>query len=198
MLAGGARDIWEFAHGESAVDGEAPVTPPNPQGLTGWEWSGPPWGSAPLHPLAWWSGRAAISTVEQPTVGGIYVGPNALVHFEWDVWIRPHDLLPAPHIAPYSRAVLAMRAVRRAGATTPTMTMKSMNLWPLEQSDDDGQTTTFTSPNGSETLFAFSNAYYVDVAPGHNLLRFEFSHAGAGVEVEILSMCLYNFAKASH
>lgn len=193
MLAGGARELWEHAHGVSAVAGEQPVVPTNPQGQIGWNWSGPPWGSALRHPLAWWSGEAVAAGIEQPAPRASVTASRPTT-IEWDLWIPPHDLLPAPLVAPYSRAYLSILAARTAGAATPTVTVRAVNAWPLQQADDDGQTTTFTGPTA--TLQAYDTAY-VDVKPGHNVVRITLSHAGSAT-IALLSMVLWQAAKRSH
>jgi hypothetical protein len=107
-LAGGTAWLYELASGEAASsDGAA--TPPNPQGQTGWDLSGPPWGPAIRHPIAWLGGL-------KPNAATGY-GSTAVVGFSsdqpglvgpWWIWNRPHDELPSDDgqtfiAAPYSR-----------------------------------------------------------------------------------------------
>lgn len=196
-LAGGSRELWELAKGVSAVEGEPPVTPTNPQGGVGWEWSGPPWGSAPLHPIAWQCLCVqASSDLSQPAPRLVITDRG--VAWTWDLWVRPHDLLPAPHVAPYSRGCIALRSYRTAGATTPTVTIRARSLFPLFQGDAEGQSDTFTGPTGTEASEQFGNTFYVDLVPGRNVLGFRADHASSSVEIAITSMLLYNVAKRSH
>jgi hypothetical protein len=68
-LAGRVRLLAELATGQSIIDGEPPMAPPNPdRDSCGVNFTGPPWGSAWLHPL-WWRGGTRLSgTVEGGSV----------------------------------------------------------------------------------------------------------------------------------
>jgi hypothetical protein len=196
-LAGGSRELWELAKGVSAVTGEPPVTPTNPQGGIGWDWCGPPWGSAVLHPIAWFVACIqASSNLSQPAPR--IVVDDRGVSWTWDLWVRPHDLLPAPHAAPYSRGYIAIRSYRTSGAATPTVTIRARNVYPLAQSEAEGQSSTYTGPTGSEGSEQFGDAFYVDLAPGLNRLAFRADHTSATTLIAITSMLLYNAAKRSH
>lgn len=86
-LAGRPRIAWEMAHGDSAVPGEAPMAPLNPQGLTGTDWSGPPFGAALLMPVASFSSGTTNGVVPSSRWRDIDdTGHGITFH----VWHRPH------------------------------------------------------------------------------------------------------------
>lgn len=197
-LGGLPRELWELIRGESAVAGEEPITPTNPQGGIGYDWSGPPWGSAPVHPIAYFSAvRTTTANLAQPAAR-LTVGSKRPLQFTWHLHNRKHDALPQGYRAPYSRACIALRSFRSSGSATPTVTVKARNIFPLGQTVEEGVSDTYTGPTGTEATERFSNLLRVDLAPGRNVLGFQFSHSGASTVIVIASMLLYNIVKRSH
>jgi hypothetical protein len=201
-LAGRAAELYEYALGEPCLDGHPPVTGPNPQGLTGWDLSGPPWGSALLHPVAWVSGRSPNAAVclapdhadqTERKFGGA-IGP---CHVRLPFYVRAHDSLPEPSAAPYARLALALRSYRISGATTPTATVRAWNA-AAGQDREQAVSATYTT-TAADTSQTFSNALKVSARPGWNQLEVEVSVAGGDSSVHFLtSLLLYQLVKRSH
>lgn len=201
-LAGRAAELYEYAVGEPCLSGHPPITSSNPQGLTGWDWSGPPWGSAVLHPVAWMSTADSSANVHAPEVtdqvervfSGNGTSVGRVAHISMRFWCRPHDLLPAPSVAPYSRVTVALRVHRLSGATTPVATCRVWNnaLQTVDQAASDTFTTT-----AAESTHQFGNTLKCPVEPGWNVVQLELSTTGA-TEHYVDSVLLYNSVKRSH
>lgn len=147
-LAGKARWLTELVDGQSAVAGEPPVTPPNPQGLVGLDMSGPPWGSAWRHPVAWAGGRGTDSTSWQgPAKHTLLIhtaGRRPVGLTPWHVRNRCHEVLPAGYSAPYSRLQVLLRA--RVQSATATLTVRGrVDDEPLVTLGTCSLTTTMTA-----------------------------------------------------
>jgi hypothetical protein len=201
-LAGRAAELYELALGEACLGDNPPVTGPNPQGLTGWDLSGPPWGSALLHPVAWSSGRSPNTAVviapghddqTERKFGGS-LGP---AHVRFPFYLRPFDSLPEPSIAPYARLTLALRSYRISGATTPTATVR---VWNAQAGQDREQAVSSTyTTTAADTSQTFSNTLKVTAVPGWNLLELELAVAPGDSSVHFLtSFLLYNVVKRTH
>jgi hypothetical protein len=201
-LAGRAAELYELATGEPCLADHPPVTPKNPQGLTGWDWSGPPWGSAVLHPVAWMSTADASTNVHAPDVtdqtervfSGNGTNVARVAHISMRLWCRPHDLLPSPYVAPYSRVTVALRAHRLTGGATPVATCKVWNN--ALQTVDQAASQTFTT-GVTETTHQFGNTLKVPVQSGWNVVQLELTTTGATSHY-VDSVLLYNSVKRSH
>ena len=201
-LAGRAAELYELATGEPCLADHPPVTSKNPQGLTGWDWSGPPWGSAVLHSVAWMSTADASANVHAPDVTDqterVFSGDGANVgrvaHISMRLWCRPHDLLPSPYVAPYSRVTVALRAHRLTGGTTPVATCKVWNN--ALQTVDQAASQTFTTA-ATETTHQFGNTLKVPVQSGWNVVQLELTTTGATSHY-VDSVLLYISVKRSH
>jgi hypothetical protein len=201
-LAGRAAELYEYATGESCLTDHPPITPSNPQGLTGWDWSGPPWGSAVLHPIAWVSNTACSTGAFAPDITdqterrfGLSYAPARIV---MRAYIRPHDILPSPSVAPYSRVCVAIRTERISGTTTPTATIRAWN--EALQTQDQAATASFTTTI-SESTQQFANNLKVPVRPGDvNSVTLEIQVNGTGDTSAhyVSSVLLYNSVKRSH
>lgn len=201
-LAGRAAELYELALGESCLDNSPPVTAPNPQGLTGWDLSGPPWGSAVLHPVAWFSGRSpntavCLSPDHADQVERQFGGATGPAHVRFPFYLRPFDSLPDPSIAPYARLALALRSYRISGATTPTATVRAWNA-AAGQDREQAASSTYTT-TAADTSQTFSNLLKVNAVPGWNVLEVEASIAPGDTSVHFLtSFLLYNVVKRTH
>lgn len=125
-LATRARLVEELASG--VATGDRAISGPNPQGTLGCDLSGPPWGSAILHPVATSGGLKATGgvtgerqAVETITATARQVGPFIF-------WNRPHAELPYPYVAPYSRLYFACRAYSLIGASALTVTLQVLSM----------------------------------------------------------------------
>lgn len=129
-LAGRAHELYELATGSPIVAGEPAITRPNPQGLIGWDLSGPPWGSALTHPVVWFTGRSSDANLIQPDSDAgdryRYTGSNS-VSVSFRVWCRPFEQLKPEAVAPLSRLCWILRSYRVSGATTVTATASTWN-----------------------------------------------------------------------
>jgi len=164
-LAGAARRLNELVDGVSMVDGEPSVLPPNPQGLIGWDMSGPPWGSAWRHPVAWFGGRGTDSTGWQAPPEHtplIHTAGDEPAAIGGELQNRPHEVLPQGYVAPYSSLELLIRA--RVRSATATLTVRGrVDDGPLVSLGTCALTTTMTSyalathltmPGGGQNIHA--------------------------------------------
>ena len=188
-VVGNAASLYELATGQPCGDGGA-VSPPNPQGELGVDLSGPPWGSALLHPIAWMGG----GTEDAANIHGCKVvgtcssaGIGPLVN-RWRFWVRPHALLPNGAHAPYSRAYPRIRAAIASG--TGTLTLRVGSLDGSETFAEMTVSVTSTSP----TDYDFTG--FIPLVSGWNTLRLTW-HVSAST-VTIYSVSLNVAAKRAH
>lgn len=174
-LAGRAAELYELASGVSSAAGEPPITPLNPQGRIGWDLSGPPWGSALRHNVAWFSGRSATANLIQPdydSTPGAFYNKNKPAIITLVFWNRPHESLSPWAVAPHARLYWVLRTVRVTGADTPTATARTWNRG-CGQSPGTGQSETFTT-TASESQVT-SSSLWVAARPGWNTVHLEVS-----------------------
>lgn len=181
-LAGRAAELYEFASGSAAATGEQPLTRPNPQGLTGWDLSGPPWGSAILHPVAWFSGvpvdGVSKHTPDDSARWDRLYRSNKPALIQLRFWNRPYDRISPAATAPLSRLYWAIRSIRIAGATTPTATARTWNP-RLGQKRDTGDSATFATVTVDSTVIS-GTTLHVNALPGWNTVFLEVSLDTAG------------------
>lgn len=205
-LAGRARVLYELASGENPFPNEAPGTIKNPQGEIGHDHSGPPWGSAFLHPIATYSGKKDNSGFLQQTVGSqpvvnLSASSAAPSLGPWVIWNRPFADVPVPfgtttaNLAPYSRG-LVRGIAHRTSASTVTLTVKLVTL------DYLGRTLSSMSSNVSissstETMFSIDDAWFV-LGPGRNIIRIDFSTGDAAAGISVDAIGVYQTVKRSH
>lgn len=184
-LVGRARALNELVDGQPAVSGEASCLPPNPQGLVGIDHSGPPWGSVWRQPVAWLGGRGTDATDWQgpdDTTPIVHVSSRAPAALKWNIWLRPHEVLPQGYIAPYG--LLQMRLRARVRSATATLTVKGKV--------DDGPLTTLSSSLALTTTMTNMTPATSLAFPGGGgrfyLVHLEFSTSAGTAEVECLSL----------
>jgi hypothetical protein len=134
MLAGRARALNELVDGVTMVAGEAPCIPPNPQGLLGIDFSGPPWGSAWRHPIAWGGGRTTEETGWQGPDDHSplrHTAGDPAASLRWRIRNRPHATLPDGYLAPYGSVALLVRARVTSGTATLTVRIIVDDLDPV-------------------------------------------------------------------
>lgn len=166
-LVGGAAILNELVSGVAVSD--APVTPPNPQGLIGMDLSGPPWGSAIRHPIAWIGGAKAATADAYGMSGAIAVDNTRPVQIgPWPVWVRPYERLPYPSIAPYSLGRLSFRGhIASAGAPVLSIVLENWSIAPASDSPTSvAETLTFNSM--SEAAPSAGASPHLDLIPGWN------------------------------
>lgn len=198
-LAGRATELYELASGLPAQSGEPPLTGVNPQGLVGWDLSGPPWGSAVKHQVVWFAGRSDDANLIQPETGarnGFTFSARHPATITLHFWNRPFDELRPSAIAPYSRLHWVLRGVRLTGATTPTLTLRTWNN-RMGQRRDTGQNETQTAPAGTEAQITVASLW-VPCHPGWNIVNLEITLTTTGYVGVITSGGLSLVEKRSH
>ena len=149
-LSGKARYLYELAAGNSAVAGEDPVVPANPQGLTGVDLSGPPWGSAILRPAAWFGGVANNANLQAPDSNVLQANTVKFTSVPIWLFVRPHAKLPDGYEAPESHLLLLLRAYASSGTPTLAVRLWSGIPWGAPGtivSDEDSLTLSTTESN---------------------------------------------------
>lgn len=194
-LAGNARRLYEELTG-AAIDGRELAIPRNAQGLYGRDYSGPPHGSAPRHPLAVWAGVDPSSgVVDDGGANHAYIDVPSTTGVTWPMRLRNRGH-HAHRGAPYSRGYLALRLARTtAGSSAVGVTIYSSARPELVRA------TTVTVASTTPTIYDMQDdgnatVHYVDLAPGRNDLGIALS-VDAGT-VRVYGAILYQRAKRSH
>ena len=146
ILAGRAR--WLYEHATGGVNGLTPKVTMNPQGFAGHDHSGPPYGTAFLHPVTAICGNTTTPSTVQFTRLPNQYAISSTNPLEWEamLWVRPH----ARGIGvPYSRLQLSMRIKASASATlTITYGSIAQSNFSFTQAITTSETTYhFTSAN---------------------------------------------------
>jgi len=189
-IVGRARAIWELATGLSPIaDGGG--TARNPQGRLGLDRSGPPWGDAHTHPLWTYEADAGLSAVVYgaPTP---WISLTALGQVERRtvlINVRPFE---GRTLAPYSRGILNLRALRIGGAGTATATIRCFAGGDLSAS-----TTGAISATSNTALQTSTSAPWVGLAPGPVPFTFEVESTST-TGMEIWGAALSQTARRSH
>lgn len=126
-LAGRVRYLYELISGEvPSTAADMPCTPLNPDGEIGINKSGPPWGSALLHPIAWIGGHKTIASssvigaraltsivnADGTVTDGIAPGATFSIK-DWMVHTRRYAPIPG---APYSKGQIMVRGYSSAAS----------------------------------------------------------------------------------
>lgn len=195
-LAGGAAYLYELISGKAA--GDTQLTPPNPQGEIGIDLSGPPWGSAIRHPIAWLGGAKPDTAIGYGMAPVLTVQANArAVIGPWLIWVRPFERLPLPAIAPYSIG----RALIRAHDSAGNVDFCDVDVRNLSITNDPmPQLGTLNfAPSTSETSITPVQANInIPLIPGWNILEFGFAHDDDGETVTIDSIVINQVEKRDH
>ena len=197
-LFGRVNEIYELAAGVAATEGEGALTPPNPQGLVGWDLSGPPWGSALRHSVAWCGGRSPdTATFIQPDNDSDssrrYTQQRPALIFML-FYNRQHERITGS-VPAYARLYWVLRTYRVCGATTPTATAKSWNasLGETEETSPSSDTYT-TTASDSQVL---SSTLWVNCKPGWNRVALQVTTTDSSVHY-LTGFGLQNFVKRLH
>jgi hypothetical protein len=191
-LAGKARHLYELAAGVSP-DGGEPASGRNPQGLIGVDYSGPPWGSAIRHPIAW-IGGAKPGSWKDPILSCTQSSPASILN--WRFWVRPFDH-PRGYIAPYSRGIPTFRAyLSSAGSSTVTVAMWHTGV------EDEAMETDLIVNSTTESSFPTDGfttiSDYVPLRPGWNTVSMRFRGNTDSYTVHITSVAIHQMVKRSH
>jgi hypothetical protein len=205
-LAGRARGLYELSAGTNPFPNESPATPFNPQGNLGHDHSGPPWGSAFLHPIATFSGKAnnagslqqidGAQPVVQPASSALQksIGP-------WVIGNRLFAKIPPPsgstagNLAPYSRG-LVRGVAHRTGAGTVTLSVTLVTL-DYKGHQVSSMSSSVSLSSSSETAFSIDDAWF-PLVPGRNALRMDFSCSSASAGIVVDAIGVYQTVKRSH
>jgi hypothetical protein len=192
FLAGGSRYLWELARGEPVAD-YVPAAVLNPQYLVGADLSGPPFGSAIRHTVGTYTASNTPSNgVEKPALGVFdIIKGNTPLFISFPFNNRYFAETIDGKRSPYSRLYVRISWIRKAGATTPTVTIKVKN-------NGQERTTTATGPTGTETIQSFSDAFYAPVSSGFNNVLFEFNHTDATTQIQVTGLWLAQTVKRFH
>lgn len=192
--AGITRWTYEHATGAPAVAGEAPAAPLNPQGELGADLSGPPFGAAPRHCVAWWLGDSS-STGASPSRSP--ANPwTALDDVEerqqvFVIWNRPHAEREDGQ-APYQRLQLTWRGVQSAGTST---------VWRIRIVNQTlgGRAVTTTRTIATTTDSSYAETTLVPMAAGRNTIAVSFvRQSGAANTLNVTTLALANVVKRRH
>jgi hypothetical protein len=190
-LAGKARILYELASGEVPGDGD-PASGRNPQNSVGADLSGPPWGSALRHSVAWAGTGIVQASNRGPLLTGIGSSTPRWLNFRF--YNRPFDTVPGL-IAPYSRATFSFRhALSSAGSNT--VTWRAWN--PAIQEPVNRRGTSFTVSSTSAGGSSPSSSYWVPLQPGWNTIVMSFIGSTTSPTVRLLGMGMHQIAKRSH
>lgn len=189
QLGGMNRLLYEMATGRSAdTDGEA-VAPRNGQYLIGVDHSGPPFGSAVLHPIAIYSpSYVAGSDWDRADNEGIDID-NPLI-LDCVVDVRGHAVVEG---APYSRGYVFARMDSDTASTTVTFRAEA-NGTRRETNVTQGTSTTFwdLDTDGDASVF------YFDLIPGRNRIRLLVTTTHASATVDTFTILIGQIAKRKH
>lgn len=195
-LAGRARFLYELLTGQNPFPAELPASTPNPQGKLGHDHSGPPWGTAFLHPVAWWSGQKADSGLQQPTQPFVSMVEGEPHRVELVLWNRPHvSDLPQGRIAPYSRLFLFFVAHVAGADADLGIRIENLNDGA---SDPRGVTRTVSGSSAGYTTLPDSDAgAWLQAGSGRNRCRITFTAADANAPT-VTAWALCQVKKRTH
>lgn len=190
MRSFGGRTRWlrELIFGISAVDGETPVIPKNPQGLYGIDHSGPPWGQAFHHPVV---GRGGYKPNSADICGHRVVGTfdsQTPLTMLIRLWNRPFEGVRG---APYSRACLSFIAYTAAGTfSIDARASKPGRAYPRREAS-------FSLTGGTTPTAYRSTDVYWDLDPGLNTLQLDFESATT-TDATIVALSANIYEKLGH
>lgn len=186
-LVGRPRFAWEMGLGGSAVAGELPLVESNPQGQTGADMSGPPFGAAMLLPVWTWAGQGDSGVSRANYLSAVATTVARLPVFR--LWNRPHAVRP-DGLAPLQQLALSWRASASAG-TSSVLSLSFRNL-------NTGTETTITRTINTTTNTAYVETTLVPMAPGANVFEFR-ARVTSGTRVfNVRNLMLSVTAKRRH
>lgn len=190
-IAGRSRLLWELAHGASAVPGEPPAIGPNPQGLIGVDWSGPPFGPCLLLPVACWQGRSGAAGVVAPssTLSSIGLASASRRLPPWRVMNR-HHVVRDDDSGPLQQLGFLWRATATAGV--------SSSFGIIVKNKTTGRAVAMTRTINSSTVATYLESVLVPMAPGANLIDIEFVRLSGDRTLTVESITLVVVAKRKH
>lgn len=190
-LAGRVLYLAELIQGRVPVTLGRQVTPSNPQGLTGIDHSGPPFGSAFRHPLLTMGGcleDASGDCAGQRVVGRFSDADSLIIPL--NLYVRPFASWGG---APYSRGFVSARVARVSGSGSVDFDIVMRRRGASTTPSNATASVSSTTP----THVATGTAHFL-LGPGHNALELEFRTAAASVELVVEQFQVWQSAKRSH
>lgn len=200
-LAGRTRYLYELVSGTTMLNSEPLVSPPNPEGEVGINLSGPPWGSALIHPIAWIGGRKDPGTT-------VMAGPRPLTRDgipalqswslgPWIVKSRRYQPLGSASDggdkAPYSRARLHFRGWASSGTVAG-----AVSVWSGRKTESNERTGTISYSSTTEAITS-SSTVWIDLDPsGKTKVWITIGNTDATDTLHITSLMAYQAVKRSH
>lgn len=200
-LVGGAAYLFELVAGH-AVSNDSQVTPPNPQGEIGVDLSGPPWGSAIRHPIAWCGGMLANAAINYGPGSVIKVPPGTALSIvgPWRIWVRPFEHLPGESTAPYAIGEISLTGHEASAMAGVFLSVDIRNLSissaPLTQ-EKAFQIDSGTTTEGTYTTGFTPTQPRVRLVPGWNTIEIGFSHDGTN-DFYVDSIVINQIQKRTH
>ena len=186
-LVGRPRFAFEMATGASAVAGELPMVESNPQGGTGVDMSGPPFGPALLLPVWEWVGKPDGGTSPANYLSAIGSTTATLPRFR--LWNRPHAVRSDGN-APLQQMVFVHRTTASAGTSTVLqIVIRNINT---------GIETVFTKNINATGTSDYTETTLVPTAPGQNVFEIRARTTSGTRTINIRSMLLAVGAKRRH
>ena len=186
-LVGRPRFAFELATGASAIAGEVPMVETNPQGSTGVDMSGPPFGPALLLPVWEWVGQPDGGTAPSNYLSAIGTTTRTLPRFR--LWNRPHAVRP-DGLAPLQRMVFSHRTTASAG-TASVLQVVFRNV-------GTGVETTFDVAINATSTVDYTETTMVPTSPGLNIFEVRARVTSGTRVMNIRSMLLAVGAKRLH
>ena len=183
-LAGRPRIAWELAHGDSAVPGEAPMAPLNPQGGIGVDLSGPPFGAALLMPVASFSSGTSNGVV--PASRWRTIGADGC-SATFRMWHRPH----ARHVdgnGALQRVMLAWSGQGSGAGSTD---------WQITVTTPAGSAT-ISRTIASASILLYEETTLVPLLPGRNDVAIRWRRVAGSTTMNVLRWSFLVAAKRRH
>lgn len=194
-LAGRARQLYELATGH--VPDDERTTARNPQGRVGVDLSGPPWGSAMRHPIAWMGDRDEGSTGVQQVAPVITLAAGASTTIgPWRVWNRPHARPQGGSaVAPYSRGFLNVEAKRTSGSSTSDMIVTAWEEG--DQGRARSEPFTLADSSSIQSVDVGASGAWIPLSSGWTTIFMRIENNSPN-SVAICSIVINQIAKRSH
>jgi hypothetical protein len=190
-LVGRPRVAWELAHGASAVPGETPAIPLNPQGQYGVDMSGPPFGPCLLMHVASF-GLTPTGNVIAPTHpwGAIdSVIPRRQGAFPFRFFNRFHAIRE-DGLAPLQRLSVTLRRSATGGSGTTELVCRVQSR---TTGDDKAIIVNISTDAAGDVTIA-----QITCAPGINELDITLARLSGTRTVQIHGVMLHVAAKRRH
>ena len=197
-MGGRARWLYEHVTGTSAVSGEPAESPRGPSGFVSHDHSGPPFGEAIQHPIAWSGGGHATTWDGVRPMATLPADGLRTLSLPWVVRVRPFARYPDAALGtePYARAYPRLR-VALSAATAITLGIRVSRVLPGGGIDRGVRETVALSASTATQTVACSTSH-ARLSPGICRLLIELDVSAATPTVRVLSMVLPQTARRSH